>query len=218
MSSANLAPGIDDMITLVYNAKRDGQSEGIQPGWRRVFFSSEVNIARALGHVSPFLLNSELRATAPTFVPMVLRSQNASSSTDAGPMLSPTNADVTEISRGGADPVVVPETDENMTLTKEKLRAASVIAKHYKRLLSLRNPRALIQIKFAECLTHFKTVEWPSRLYPLLYLGMVPHVLVCLDRVYEHALSTKRELRAQWKKHTGHEDLERVGERRTAIR
>jgi len=57
-------------------------------------------------------------------------------------------------------------------------------------------------------------LEWPHRFYRLLFLGPLPHILLCLQFSGAHALALKDKAK-QHLQHSMHRELEEVGKRLT---
>jgi hypothetical protein len=54
---------------------------------------------------------------------------------------------------------------------------------------------------FSLCLKEAQRLQWASqeRIYRMVYLGALPHILLCLEEVYKHALSAKTEAKERMK-------------------
>jgi hypothetical protein len=96
-----------------------------------------------------------------------------------------------------------------------ELRAASLIQRAYKRVVRHRRGKSrealsvARAVHFTTCWRQAQEMLWPYRYYRLLFLGPLPHVLLCLDSVYTYASSTKAKMkkRLQVAKHEELEDL-----------
>ncbi|KAF5314113.1 hypothetical protein D9611_006922 [Ephemerocybe angulata] len=85
------------------------------------------------------------------------------------------------------------------SISDQQRAVASQLTKAYRRILRNRElERAKILTQkvydccFVNCLKALKNMEWSHRLfYRKLYLGLVPHLLGCVDRVISYAHSAK---------------------------
>ena len=69
---------------------------------------------------------------------------------------------------------------------------------------------------FDACLAESKTMEWPHNYYRLLFLGPLPHVLVCIGGVQSYAVGAKEKAKKRWST-ASHQELEDIGKRRTEL-
>jgi hypothetical protein len=103
------------------------------------------------------------------------------------------------------------------------IQAASIVQAVYRRIV--RRRRSISQEglsvartgHFLSCWSQAQEMSWPHRYYRLLFLGPLPHILLCLDAVQAYATSTK----AKTKKRLGiakHEELEELSTRQTEVR
>lgn len=106
--------------------------------------------------------------------------------------------------------------------SEKEVRAASLIQDTYRRTVWHRRGKsqeglsAARAVHFISCWTQAREMSWPNRYYRLLFLGPLPHVLLCLDAVYTYASSTK----AKTKKRLGvarHEELEELSMLQTEV-
>jgi hypothetical protein len=127
-------------------------------------------------------------------------------------------ADVDTVS----DSADMPQALESVAPSEEECYAASVIQLAYRRALARR--RGSPKDGLPEARSRFFTIyykqsremEWPNRYYRLLFLGPIPHILLCLDAVetHTHELKGKTKERLQQVRHM---ELEQLGGRLTQI-
>lgn len=99
-----------------------------------------------------------------------------------------------------------------------RIFAAIRIQRFYRRRLSNRRSvrygslTFLVNGAFTECLNEVRNIEWYSQRYRMVFLGVLPHALACLDAMimqfaYMKSLASQRLQEAahsQWEK-LGHE-------------
>jgi hypothetical protein len=106
---------------------------------------------------------------------------------------------------------------------RQKVFAAIFVQRAFRRKLMLRKPKMfyktlsfLIPPSFEECLREVDRIAWPDRRYRLIFLGLLPHVLVCLDAIVINLEHMKAEA-AKLLTTAHHRDLSKRGRAVTAI-
>ena len=123
-----------------------------------------------------------------------------------------------------APPVDVAEREEEIATFTQSQRAAAKVFQHtYQRLIQRRgqgeeSPLATRRNRlFLECLSVAGKIQWEQRHYRFLFLGSLPHLLLCLEKANSHAYNTKDRL----KKHINtahHRDLDEAQMKMTEIK
>ncbi|KAG2023736.1 hypothetical protein CC2G_001355 [Coprinopsis cinerea AmutBmut pab1-1] len=204
---------LDDLVVLCDESKPANKPP--PSNVTRVTFKSIDDIRRALGsHTSTATILSSLRADAPAFVPKF--KQVSTQGTPARGNASQDGAEQEEaegeqeeaIDRPEADTkiidsrdVVVANTAKSVAreVTPEELAVARRFLKGYRRRLlqrKLEKKKTTIEAScdsiFHVCLKHAEGMEWPNGgYYRMLYLGLVPHLLVCVNAVQTYAQGAK---------------------------
>ncbi|ESK85770.1 hypothetical protein Moror_2448 [Moniliophthora roreri MCA 2997] len=132
-----------------------------------------------------------------------------------------------EAGAGAEEDTAVAAEDEEVAVafqepTEEQISAANLIQRTYRQFRRRRQPSSSTNARVAE---FFKTAQeassaipWKttSRRYRLLYLGAVPHTLVCLDIIDGWGKAQKAKNKKKFAK-AGHEDIETNGKALTGI-
>jgi hypothetical protein len=83
------------------------------------------------------------------------------------------------------------------------------------------SPRLQMELSriFSLCLEEAQHLQWPSqgRIYRKIYLGALPHILLCLEEIHKHAYAVKTEARERMKVAKNLE-LEELGRLQTVLR
>jgi hypothetical protein len=83
-----------------------------------------------------------------------------------------------------------------------------------------KSPRLRMELSriFSLCLAEAQRSQWSSqeRIYQKVYLGALPHILLCLEEVHKHALSAKTEAKERIKDAKNLE-LEKLGRLQTEL-
>jgi hypothetical protein len=132
---------------------------------------------------------------------------------DVAAMIGPIGTQVTKIS------------DED--LAKQE-HAAKTLQSHYRRLLESRanqiaNPGLGLpktrKDKFDACAYVANSIEWPERsLYRPIFLGALPHLLVCIDRTWTIVVEAKAKVKKAARSDDRHEAIEELMKRQTKIK
>lgn len=121
-------------------------------------------------------------------------------------------------------PSAMPQALEIIAPSEDELHAASVIQRAYKRIL-LRRRRdttktgmsAARRRFFSICFDQSQEMTWKQNsYYRLLFLGPLPHILLCLDVAQAVILSQKKVTKTGLL-HNKHEELDELGAKLTAL-
>jgi hypothetical protein len=203
---------LDGLVKLEHISRRRNHP----PGWARTVsyqFAAQIpEIMRSgSGHL-PSSLNPDAAAFVPRRVtsainPDVEESGNRVDNDDAQ---HTTEVDVEAISRA------VPSDAVPVAEYSEKQREAILrISLAYQRLRSKRQAEskggvtATRNILFKDCLTKLPTLNFPRPYYRLLFLGPLPHILLCLAAAHNYARNSKSDVRRRMQdaKHEEYEEL-----------
>ncbi|TFK22056.1 hypothetical protein FA15DRAFT_706710 [Coprinopsis marcescibilis] len=115
--------------------------------------------------------------------------------------------------------LAAPETRPTEAISPELLAAGQVFEKAYRKLLRHRSSpkmssrEAAYHNHFELCLERSKAIQWPvGSVYKPRYLGVVPHVLLCLQLALEYLNQEKAAVKEGIKK-ARHTELEKAQER-----
>ncbi|KAH7926210.1 hypothetical protein BV22DRAFT_1063475 [Leucogyrophana mollusca] len=106
--------------------------------------------------------------------------------------------------------------------SEEETHAACVLQAIYRRRLDRRHRSVRSGLAaerhafFEECLKRVEATEWSSSYYRFLYLGPLPHLLVCLERGITITHDTKRKIKGRLNKDT-YDRIEELGKQRTEL-
>ena len=123
-----------------------------------------------------------------------------------------------------AQPVDVAEHEEEIATSTQSQRAAARVFEHtYQRLIQRRrqgeeNPLAIKRNRlFLKCLSAAEKIQWEQRRYRFLFLGPLPHLLLCLEKASNHAYNTKNRLKKRINT-AHHRDLDEAQAKMTEIK
>ncbi|TEB34927.1 hypothetical protein FA13DRAFT_1707130 [Coprinellus micaceus] len=196
---------LDDLVEL-YSMDGVGPLKPPPAGVRRVFFESSEHALVVLG-------KGPMRAEAPEFVPKAKVEAGAPSVANRGETDEPADqafeqpeTDSTELvdSRNLVESLVstaAPLAPES--ITDEQKAIASTLLAGYRRIVRTRKmEKAKTQTQkscdsfYLTCLKLSQGIDWGDvTFYKKLYLGLVPHLLTCVDVVQPYAQSAKKKLR-----------------------
>ena len=121
--------------------------------------------------------------------------------------------------------IVSADLNPDRILTSEEHDAAAcVIQKACRRSLKRRNAplgqglAARRSIYFAECLHHASAVQWTKRSYRIAYLGLLPHLLLCLNGTLEQAAEKKNEQKKRLATTNSLDDMDKIRAEQTAMK
>ncbi|KAF8060885.1 hypothetical protein FPV67DRAFT_312197 [Lyophyllum atratum] len=104
--------------------------------------------------------------------------------------------------------------------TAAELHAASIIQKVYKRTLLRRRQAAKAALrsrKFSACLEAARNMTWDENSsYKRLFLGPLPHMLLCLDAAHAMTLGEKKTAKKRWQS-AHHQILDSLGLQMTEL-
>lgn len=121
-------------------------------------------------------------------------------------------------------PSAMPVTLELITPSEDELRAASVIQQAYRRVFLRRRRDATIvgllaarRRFFSICFDKSQEMAWKDNsYYRRLFLGPLPHILLCLDATQAAILSQKK-ITKKHLLHNRHEELDELGPKLTEL-
>ncbi|KDR84732.1 hypothetical protein GALMADRAFT_260438 [Galerina marginata CBS 339.88] len=220
---------LDEMIQLYHESKLSGAYPP-PAGTRRVVYKNVADIPRLIDNSPPVVI-SNLRPDAPEFVPKprlqetpAVDEAEAEVEVDAEPDIEEPDVDNTEIinTAPAAESIAIAELPEdNSPPSDEQVQAATRLQTAYRKVLKLRRkiPKTALDASrntcFLACLEESRKIDWPDgSFYRLLFLGPLPHVLVCLNAAYAWAIDTKARNKKRFKI-AMHQDLEDVNKRLT---
>jgi hypothetical protein len=103
----------------------------------------------------------------------------------------------------------------------EELHAAKVILEAYKRASNRRfaqdGSSGAQAMHIAAFRTYAKKLEWPNQCYRFLFLGPLPHLLVCVDAIHDHHQFIKGRIKKRFKA-AQHGELEDLSKQQTEVR
>ncbi|KAG2085197.1 uncharacterized protein F5147DRAFT_794237 [Suillus discolor] len=118
--------------------------------------------------------------------------------------------------------LLAPDLDESLRTNGPSVmeeEAARYIQNAYRRYIRRRSSRAVnaeIDAMFMTCLKETQSSEWRSGYYTFLFLGPLPHLLVCLGRGIALTHAAKAKTKVLFNKES-HEKLEELGQQRSEI-
>ena len=166
---------------------------------------------------------SNLRPDAPVFVPKPRVDQVSEEIEDVEPEqeIEEPEIDSTDIIGAGTSVESITVTalpEANLPPSKEQIHATRVIQTAYRKFLRRRRKSTKSTTRasfFDACLEESLKMEWPNGIYyRLLFLGPLPHVLVCLSAAHSWAIDMKARNKKRLKV-ASHQELEDVGKRLT---
>jgi hypothetical protein len=222
---------LDELIQL-YD---DGKKQSCNPppeGARRVFYKTVEDVPRLLSEtVTPSFLSS-LRADAPTFVPREANKFTRDRAADdqgseVHEEIEEPDADNTDMINTAAVVETIANTalsDANELPSEEKIHATRVFQVAYRKAL-IRRRKATKTVGeasrmsfFEACQLEARNMEWPhGRYYRMLFLGPLPHGLVCLDAVHSYAARARDKAKKRFKM-VSHQELEDIGKKMTEFK
>ena len=93
------------------------------------------------------------------------------------------------------------DADDNFPRSPDNSLTACIIQKSYRHALKRRNTStgqgisALCSDYFMECLNHSHTMKWGKHPYWFIYLGLLPHLLLCLNWIIDKAKESKENIK-----------------------
>ncbi|KAH6917673.1 hypothetical protein BKA70DRAFT_1178689 [Coprinopsis sp. MPI-PUGE-AT-0042] len=214
--------GLDDLVQLRHESGKPPRGPP-PVNVTRVSFKSLEDVRRTLApHMSSLAIASSLRAQAPAFVPRSLKQQEAPQddvvrkrsntlTTDkqgeeaaVEQVMDRPDADTADIVDSGklvdamANTVVEAP---RMVIPEDQLDLAKKLWKRYQYRVNHRNAEkkktvmeSQLDIAYETCLKLSTEMQWPNgNYYKKLYLGLVPHLLVCVNTAQAHAQTAKKK-------------------------
>jgi hypothetical protein len=190
------------------------------PDVRRLVYTSNAEVMGLLNNSKPTVI-SNLRPDAPVFVPKP-RVEEIEDAEPEQEIEEPEVDDTDIVGAGSVESIAITALPEaNLLPSEEQIHAARVIQIAYRKLLRRRrkSTKSALEVSrasfFDACLEESLKMEWPNGIYyRLLFLGPLPHVLVCLSAAHSWAIDTKTRNKKKLKVAL-HQELENVGKRLT---
>ncbi|KAF9524672.1 hypothetical protein CPB83DRAFT_909779 [Crepidotus variabilis] len=213
---------LDEMIQL-YHASKAINANPPPQGHRRVLYNNTADVPKLLDGSLSF---SNLRADAPAFVPKPPPADGAPAREEGEADEEPEEPELdnSEMVNNPAPVEVlsigeVP--DQNQPRPEELLKAAIIFQQRYRqrqrhnRKIKTSSIDISRQNNFLDCLTVARNIEFPHRsIYRFLFLGPLPHVLVCLSAVHASVMTNKQRNKERFKS-AEHQELEDLQKRLT---
>jgi hypothetical protein len=225
------------MIQLYHESKKPG-TYTIPTGVRRVFYKAIGDVPRLLSEASVPSFLSSLHADAPAFVPRQIRKVDDERVTEISNFEDPSagaevhedieepEVDHTDVMNSTTAVETIANTalpDTNELPSEEKIHAAGVLMAYWKVLISRRKSTktALQESRttfFEACRVEASRMDWPhGRYYRILFLGPLPHVLVCLSWVHSFLVGAKDKAKKRYNV-AAHQELDDVMKKMTELK
>ncbi|KAG1799293.1 uncharacterized protein HD556DRAFT_1287696 [Suillus plorans] len=234
--------GVGNLVHLVH--KMDQHTRVYTSIGRRLVYEKTMEIPHLLSSYA-VIAQSTLRVEAPAFVPGVghCKDQPEVMQHDEKEITEPQPQDFEEEELEGEEDVtanantetrdasetldeaatlLAPDLDESLRTngpSVEEEEAGCKIQKAYRRYVRRRSSRAVnaeIDAMFMTCLKETQSSEWHSGYYTFLFLGPLPHLLVCLERGIALTRAAKAKTKGLLNKES-HEKLEELGKQRSEL-
>lgn len=217
---------LEDIVHLVHESSRKPASTSSRI--RRIVYKSIVDIPSLLNGsgTKPSISLSTLRPQAPEFVPKPLVNESPMASViEPEQNIDETEADDAEIINAttAADIITVEELQDTTSPPSEALiHAAHVCQSLYRKKVRCKQKSSKLDSLsiqrancFEACLLVSTKINWPARsYYQRLFLGPLPHILVCLKSAHTWAIDMKKRNKARLKS-SSHQELEDIMKRLT---
>jgi hypothetical protein len=229
---------LDEMITLLDEGKNALRTFR---GVRAVKFRNVGDIHRQLTSVAGPV--STLNAAAAPFIPLQARSQAHATETSVEATADETDEDGDDLIQEAQEDAESPE-DVDVAVMMESIGARvaeipeDILAKqdsaakklqfYYRRLLTRRanriaNPGLGLlktrQNQFEAFAQAAESIEWPEKsLYRPIFLGALPHLLVCLDYTWSIVMDEKTKTKRQAHQRGKHQEIEELMGRQTYLK
>lgn len=215
---------LDEMVQL-YHENYKGIPPPPPPDVHRVIYRSNPEVMGLLNN-SKTTVTSNLRPDAPVFVPKPRVDQTSEEIDGVEPEqeIEEPEVDNTDIVGAGTSVESITVTalpEANLPPSEKQVHATRVIQTAYRKILRRRcnSTKSTLEASrasfFDMCLEESLKMEWPNGIYyRLLFLGPLPHVLVCLSAAHSWAIDTKARNKKRLKV-ASHQELEDIGKRLT---
>ena len=211
---------LEDIIHLVHESSKQPASTSFRI--RRIVYKSIVDIPSLLnGSAAKSSISlSLLRPQAPEFVPRSLANESPVDAViEPEQNINETEADDAEIidATTATDIITVEALPDTTAPPSEALiQAARVCQSLYRKKFRHRQKSKLDSLGiqrancFDACLLASTKIDWPTRsYYQRLFLGPLPHVLVCLKSAYTWSIDMKNRNKKRFKSSV-HQELEDI--------
>jgi hypothetical protein len=206
-SNSSEGSSLGDMVHLCSALEMQSALVDTPPGVRRIMFNSHDDILCQLerGH----------QLTANAIIQSPQHDTNASlKEKDNRNLPSPTEHDLHAVD---ADSSKRPR-------SPERSLAVVVIEKSYRRALERRNAfpdrgmSSALRLHFMKCLDHSRTMNWGKESYRFIYLGLLPHLLLCLNWLIVKAQESKQNIKNRRTTGGSHDDMDDLRDSQTKIK
>ena len=238
--------GLDDLVQLCHEARPPKAPPPVNVN-RIAFKSIDDVRRILAPHVASLAVASSLRAQAPAFVPRAMKQQEtpqkeilrkrtqASTTQDKEQEETVTEQVLDRPDADTADIVDSTKLVDSMANTvaeaphviipEEQLKVASKLVKRYQHRTTqreLEKKKSVIDsqlgITFETCLKLSTEMQWPNgNYYKKLYLGLVPHLLVCVNTVQAYAQTSKKKAKRRLQKEVK-QDLDDLNKKMTELK
>ncbi|KAF8807162.1 hypothetical protein BYT27DRAFT_7189247 [Phlegmacium glaucopus] len=214
---------LDEMVQLYHESRKEAPPPPLDV--HRVIFKNSAEVMGLLNNSKPAVI-SNLRPDAPVFVPKPRVDQGFEEieGTEPEQEIEEPEVDNTDIIGAGTSvesSTVTALPEANLPPSEEQIHATRVIQTAYRKLLRRRHKSTKSTLEasrasfFDACLEESLKMEWPNgSYYRFLFLGPLPHVLVCLSAAHSWAIDTKARNKKRLRI-ASHQELEDVGKRLT---
>jgi hypothetical protein len=115
------------------------------------------------------------------------------------------------------------DSDNNRPRSPEMSLAVVIIEKSYRRALERRNvfpDRRIsgLHSHFMECLNHSRNMKWRKDSYRFIYLGLLPHLLLCLNWLIDKAQESKQKIKKRRTTGGSHDDMDDLKDSQTKVK
>jgi hypothetical protein len=209
---------LDGLVKLEHASKKRDSP----PGWARaVNYQFAAQIPEIMRTGAGGL--SYLRPDAAPFVPREITPENVADAAE-----SENQADEDDAQAQDATDDIVEEVDEeaiSQAVTSDALLVTTYSDEHRAAVRKIWSAYRLFHSKrqaeskggltasrnllYKECLAELATLEFPRTYYRRLFLGPLPHILLCLRAAHDHAWKSKNVVKNRMKvaKHLDYEEL-----------
>jgi hypothetical protein len=242
----SMESGLDDFVQLCQESGKAPQGPP-PVNVTRVFFKSLDDVRRVLApHAASLAVPSSLRAQAPEFVPRSMKqSETLQDKTvrkrsntlvtekeqdDAAieQALDRTAADTADIvdSRKLVDTMANTVVEApRVVISEDQLKLAEKLVKRYQYRVAHRNAEkkktlvdSQLDITYEMCLKLSTEMQWPNgNYYKMLYIGLVPHLIICVNAVQAYAQIAKKKAKKRLQKEVK-QDLDDLNKKMTELK
>ncbi|KAG2139121.1 uncharacterized protein EDB93DRAFT_708493 [Suillus bovinus] len=210
--------GVSNLVHLVHKTMNQYTRVHVV---RRLVYEKVIEIPHLLSSYA-VVAQSTLRVEAPAFVPRLGPSKDQPEVTQEEDVTVNADTETRDALENEAVTLLAPDLDESLRSNRpsvEEEEAARKIQNVYRRYVRRRSSRAVnaeIDVIFMTCLKETQSSEWLPGYYSFLFLGPLPHLLLCLERGIALTRAAKAKTKGLLNKES-HEKLEELGKQRSEI-